>query len=411
MTESQIKIYILTHGVDFTEAALEFAEEFGAKRQNMVYNAPVEFIDGKKSVTSLRRPQELFLIGLDGYKVCVSAVSPIPNRKCAVVDYIDGVLKIATPTQPNLIDGLLEITYVKQPEYYSLTTSTGRDIKRIVSSCGYNEMNIWPWHDCAIKGKCSFCGINTLNKKNNNGEDMMHALELGQINAEVYWKDRGDDVKKEICEAIELARYDECFTEGIHLIMITGNLDESQLNLQAQIYADISYEITKEFGPIFREGIVAVTAPPNDLNYLQIMKDGGVDICVLNLEAYTPAAFDLHCKGKSKLGRDHYIASLEKGVEIFGYGKSWTNFVLGLEDHNELLNGCIELAKKGINPGANVLHIDYGSSLTIDPPTYETVIEFYTKLADILREYKMEPYYSEKALRTSLTNEAYAGRF
>lgn len=409
-TESLVKAYILTHGVEFSPAAMLQAKEINAKGQNFVYNAPVDYKGENKNISQLKRPQELMIEGLDGYTVCVSAVSPVKNRKHAIVNVKDNELYISTPAKPDLTVGVKSVTYVKEPEYYSQKTSTGRDIKRIISSCGLNELNIWPWHDCAVKGKCSFCGINTVKKNINDSGDLLHALELKNLNADLFWKENKDRIIDEIIESIDIAKDDKCFINGIHLIMISGNLENTQLNIQARIYADISRAIKTKFGNIFNEGIVAVTAPPSDLSNLELMRQFGVDICVINLEAYSDDAFKKHCKGKAEIGKQQYIAALEEGVKIFGWGNSWTNFVLGLENHNILLDGCFKLASAGINPSANVLHIDYGSTLDIEPPTYETVIDFFKKLDVILKENDLLPYYSEKALRTSLSNEAYANR-
>ena len=408
--ESHVKVYILTHGVVFTDAAVEHAVAVNAKRQNLVYNTTVEFKNGRRTKTNYNRPQELLLQGFDGYTVCASAVSEVLGRKPAIVNFVNGELTIETPAIPHLAKGVANITYVEEPAYYSLFTSKNRSVKRIISACGYDEMNLWPWHDCAVDKKCSFCGINSTNKglKNN---DWLHALNLRNENGPAFWNSAKEEVLEELTEAITLAIDDDCYKEEVHMIMISGNLDNNQLDLQAEIYSDMAKVISENFPNRFKEGIVAVTAPPNDLSYLEVMKSNGIEIGVFNLEVFTEEGFNTHCPGKAVIGRQHHLDTLVKGVEVFGWGKSWTNFVLGLENINELLEGCDFLAKQGINPSANVLHIDYGSSLKIEPPTYEDVIFFYTELASILKENKLSPYYCAKALRTSLSNEAFENRF
>lgn len=411
-TESYIKAYILTNGVDFSKSAIDHAISIGAKGQNMVYNCPVNIDGGKYKPIRDFRPQELFVYGLDGFRVCVSCVSPVPGRMHAYVDFKDGKLIISTSGYKELALGISKIEFVLTPEYYSKKLSSGRNIKRVVSSCGYNELNLWLWHDCSVEGKCSFCGINTVKKLNNNQDDLMYALEMTNIkDSYSYWIQNKEEIIVEVCEAIEIAKDDPCFMDRLHFIMITGNLKNSLLNLQSDIYADVASTVSKKFGKLFYEGIVAVTAPPSDLGKLEMMKSHGIDIVVFNLEAYTPESFDIHCKGKTKIGREHFLKALIKGVDVFGHGKSWSNFVLGLETPDELLEGCRILASKGINPSANVLHIDYGSSLEIEPPTYEEVVYFFKELDVILKTNNLEPYYTEEALRTSLSNEAYHNRF
>lgn len=421
--ESLAKAYILTHGIRFSSDALRLASLVNAKRQNAVYNLPAQDVDKRvigtqntalqiiQSTDRMDRPQELLLTGSDGYTVCVSAVAPVPCREPAYLDFFGGQLRLATPSWPNIGQSLESVSFVTQPMYYNMLTTSGRPVQRWVSACGYNEMNIWPWHDCAISRPCNFCGINMVQKRTDRDVDFLHALELRrESDAERVWSSIRDTVISEITEAVGLAIDDDCYREAIYLILISGNLADHQLDDQARIYSDIAKAIIQKHPERFADGVVAVTAPPKDLGLLSMMKDCGIDVGVFNLEAFTPDAFTQHCPGKDRIGRNHYLKTLEKGVEVFGWGNSWCNFVLGLEPVAELLSGCEELAFQGVTPGANVLHRDYGASQLHNPPDLETVIGFYRNLAEIYRRHKHQPYYSQLALRTSLANEAFAGR-
>ncbi len=421
-TESLAKAYILTHGVRFSTSALEYADEVKAKRQNMVYNVPaadtVEHT--RQSFASLSLlgndhrlapPQELFLIGDDGYTVCVSAVAPVHGRESAVVDFLEGRLILNTPSRPDLGRRLAATEYVPQPAYYDLQTASGRAVSRWVSACGYDEMNVWPWHDCAIGQPCSFCGINAVQKQAGRDVDLVHALAFRRDSTtDRQWEEVRESVLAEITESVALAIDDDCYRDEVHLILISGNLADHQLDTQATIYAEVAAAITAGNPGRFAEGVVAVTAPPHDVQLLRKMFESGIEVGVFNLEAFSPAAFSRHCPGKDRIGRDHYLEALACGVEVFGWGRSWCNFVLGLEPAVDLLAGCDELASKGITPGANVLHLDHGAPVQHVPPDFETVIGFYSELANIYRRHNHRPYYCQLALRTSLANEAFAGR-
>jgi hypothetical protein len=423
--ESLAKAYVLTHGVRFTQDALCSAAHVNAKRQNAVYNLPAEDTARAgqpeaprehapllllRPADRLDRPQELFLTGEDGYTVCVSAVAPVPGREPAVVESCRGQLLLVTPSRPDAGQTLDRVEFVPQPAYYDRQTSSGRSVQRWVSACGYNEMNIWPWHDCAISRLCTFCGINAVQKQAGRDVDLLHALSMSRDDADQAWSSVRESVIAEIIEAIGLAIGDDCYRDAIHLIIISGNLADHQLDAQARIYADIAGAITHRHPGRFAEGVVAVTAPPLDIGLLRVMRDGGIEVGVFNLEAFTPVAFARHCSGKNRIGRSHYLKTLEKGVEVFGWGRSWCNFVLGLEPAADLLSGCEELASQGVTPGANVLHRDHGASVKHEPPNLETVTNFYRELAAICRRHKQRPYYCQLALRTSLANEAFAGR-
>ncbi|WP_373653112.1 radical SAM protein [Schlesneria sp. DSM 10557] len=422
-TESLAKAYVLTHGVHFTPSALRFASQVNAKQQNAVYNLPAaeksrthkhdETITSPASRSEQRfnRPQELFFTGDDKYTVCTSAVAPVPGRECAVVDLCDDRLTLVTPSIPDIGRRLNRIEFVTRPSYYDKLTATGRSVQRWVSACGYDEMNIWPWHDCAISRTCSFCGINAVEKKAGRNLDLIHAVDMRrEIDVDSYWLTVRDEVVSEILQAVDLAIDDDCYQDEIHLILISGNLADNQLDAQARIYADLANAITRRHPARFAEGAVAVTAPPSDLGLLRVMRENGIEVGVFNLEAFSPSAFESHCPGKCRIGRDRYLKTLEAGVDVFGWGKSWCNFVLGLESPTDLLAGCEYLASRGVTPGANVLHRDHGASLRLDPPTPETVVDFYRQLANICRRHEHRPYYCQLALRTSLANEAFAGR-
>lgn len=421
--ESLVKAYILTHGVEFSVDALEHATATNAKRQNVVYNLPATGglsvanakslrLSLKNSSSELARPQELFLIGEGGYTTCVSAVAPVAGRQCAVVDFRDGRLAIDTPSRPEFGECVVEVRFVPQPAYYDKKTSTGRSVTRWVSACGYDEMNVWPWHDCAIGKTCTFCGINSVQKEAGKSADLVHSLAWRkEASATTQWSNVRDQVLSEILEAVALAIDDDCYREEVHLILISGNLADHQLDDQALIYSELAEAITSRYPGRFAEGAVAVTAPPRDLELVGKMKESGIDVGVFNLEAFSPDAFAKHCPGKNKIGRDQYLDALHHGVNVFGWGNSWCNFVLGLEPLEALLEGCEQLAANGITPGANVLHLDHGATLQCDPPTVEEVIVFFQNLAQIHRMHNHRPYYCQKALRTSLANEAFDKRF
>ena len=182
------------------------------------------------------------------------------------------------------------------------------------------------------------------------------------------------------------------------------------MDIQSQIYAEIAENIKSKVTNKLSEGIVVVMTPPKDVNMLIKMKDSGIQIVVFNLEVGNEPWFSKYCPGKSELGIDFFENKLKQAVNIFGKGNVWTNFVLGLEPVDKLIEVCRELAKFGIVPGANVLHFDKGNQLDCSRPKKEDVIYFFTELSKIYRENNIKPYYCSKALRTSLSNEAFDGR-
>jgi hypothetical protein len=396
MNETVLKAYILSRGVVFTEAALRNATEKKAKGQNLVYNAPKGY---NKS-----RPQELLITGSDGYEVVASCIAPDDENRAVVIDF-EG-LKLVAKIDHEIVESI-SIEYIREPDYYAKTTSNGTPLKRLVSACGLDELNIWPWHDCGISHKCKFCGINTILHESES-KDLFTSLSLS--NNPYKWNNSKDYFLAELTEAIEMAKHDPCYDEHLHLILISGNLKNDQLDLQANIYCDIAESLKISVGNKATEGVVAVMMPPKNPALLQKMKDSGIDIVVFNLEVAQNPYFEEIVPGKARLGRDFILERLEQSVAIFGRDKVWSNFVFGLEPVEGLVEMCEYLASKGITPGANVLHLDKGSVLKKKPPTVNEIVYFYQKLADIYKKYDLNPYYCQKALRTGLANEAYDGR-
>lgn len=393
-----MKAEILTRGVVFTPAALDFAASVNAKGQNLVYNAPKGYTAG--------RPQELFLAGEDEYVTVVSCVSAHGHREPVTVD-VSGNGEVHCRLGNVVISREVDVSFVKQPEYYRKQLSNGDFAQKYISACGYDELNIIPWKGCLISSVCHFCGVNNVAVKN--PSDALHAAHMRRNSS--AWDSVRQDYLSALSESIDHALRAECYSEHMHVILISGNLPNDQLDYQADIYCDIAAHIKDQVSPKSSEGIVAVITPPHDMGRLEKLKDSGVSIVVFNLEVGNDPWFTKYCPGKSALGRDFFIDRLKHAATIFGRGKSWTNFVLGLEPTDRLLALCEDLAKHGVVSSANVLHVDEGSRLDCIPPTKETVVHFFSELSNINRRYGFDAFYCSKALRTSLSNEMQDGRF
>lgn len=396
--ETDLKAEILTRGVLFTPGGLAHAARVGAKGQNLVYNAPKGFAKG--------RPQELFLQGEDGYLTVVSCVSAHGKVEPITVD-VSASGSLYCRLGGKNISEQVRLSFVKQPEYYAKILSNGDTAQKYISACGYDELNIIPWKGCLISSVCRFCGVNSVAVKN--PTDALHAAHLKRDS--LGWETARRMYLKCLSESIDHALQDECYSEHMHVILISGNLPNDQLDQQADIYCDIASHIKDQLVEKSSEGIVAVITPPHDLAKLEKLKQSGVSIAVFNLEVGNDPWFTKYCPGKSALGRDFFIDRLKHAATVFGRGRSWTNFVLGLEPMDRLLALCEELAGYGIVSSANVLHVDEGSRLDCDPPSKESVMNFFYELSKINRRHGFDAFYCAKALRTSLSNEMHDNRF
>ena len=184
----------------------------------------------------------------------------------------------------------------------------------------------------------------------------------------------------------------------------------NELDIQSEIYAEIAERIYPIISNKATEGIVSVMMPPNNFKLISKLKKSYVEKIVFNLEVGNEPYFSKYCPGKNDLGLEHINKALIEAVNVFGKGNVWSNFVFGLEPLDLIIKVCEDLALKGIVPSANVLHIDSGNRLDGEVPSEDDIAIFFSSVADIYRKYGLKPYYCSKALRTSLTNEAYEER-
>jgi hypothetical protein len=392
--ETYLKALILSRGVVFSEKALKVSVLEKAKRQNLVYNMPLNATNS--------RPQELIIKNVgDSYSVVVSCVASNPTSSPVVLD-ADEEGKLFALVDDEKVENV-EIHFVEEPEYYAMKLSNGEQVKKYVSACGLDELNIIPWKGCAISRGCRFCGINNFVKPNE-----LSAHRISRDNNE--WKKVSEEYLDNLEEAILIAKKSECYKEHAHVILIAGNLDNNNLDFETEVFSSIAKRVAPLVNDISEEGVVAVITPPNNIKYIDELKKAGVEKVVFNLEAITECGFEKYCPEKADLGYQFFIDRLKYAIDVLGKGNVWTNLVFGLENVEETLEKCAELIVDGVVISANVLHLDKGNSLDCDVPSTKDVIDFFYRLDLLNKQEGFVPFYCAKALRTSLSNEAHAMR-
>ena len=392
--ETYLKAEILSRGVIFSERALAISLQNNAKKQNLVYNMPL-------NATS-NRPQELLIRNvLDQYEVVVSCVSTTGDLTPVQIEASEDGFMYAVIDNKRVKD--IEMQFVKEPEYYKERLLNGESVKKYISACGLDELNIIPWKGCAISKSCKFCGINNFINV-----DELSAHSISKNIEE--WTSSCEEYLSCLEEAITIALQSQCYENHAHVILIAGNLENDQLDLETKIFSDIAARIKGLVDDVSNEGIVAVITPPRNMTLIKNLYAAGVQKVVFNLEAITETGFQKYCPGKSDLGYDYFVDRLKYAVDIFGKGNVWTNLVFGLEEKEEVLTRCLDLIHAGIVISANVLHLDKGNTLDCNIPKASECIDFFYRLDRLNTLENFVPFYCAKALRTSLSNEAHDGR-
>lgn len=392
--ETFLKLSILCRGIVFTSKALEVANLCKAKGQNLVYNMPIG--------SNGSRPQELIIRNItDSYETVVSCVAPNSMRKAVLLDVDEkGLLKAYID---NCLVRNVEINFVKEPLYYRRFLNSGDYVKKYVSACGLDELNIIPWKGCNISKLCRFCGINNYIEH----EDITAQIISGDY---FEWERQKSEYLLNLNNAVKIALDDNCYDEHAHVILISGNLANDSLDYQAKVFSEIANSISSLVIDKSNEGIVAVMSPPKTYSLMHNMKQSGINKVVFNLEAVTEEGFKKYCPGKAELGYGYYLERLIYAVEVFGKGNVWSNLVFGLESLEDTILGCERLINNGIVVSANILHLDKGNSLDCTIPDECSTLDFFHRLNELNVLNNFAPFYCQKALRTSLSNEIFAHR-
>lgn len=285
---------------------------------------------------------------------------------------------------------LSEVTFLHRPHFWEYKTSCGTPTKQLAQMYGLNCLNFNIFSGCEFHnvGKgCQFCSVkNTVNRK-----DPVKIL-------------KSSDELAEVCSLA--TEYDE-----LEFIIITGG---SYLNSELEF--DRHMEVIKKVkdklpwnGRI--KGNVSMM-PPKNMKRLIELYNNGVENPSFNMEVWPKHNFEKICPGKEKyVGFEHIINSLLYLEEIYGRGRVWSNFVLGITSIDDLKKGFSFMAEHGIIPGANIYHSEVGAKLgkSLGRIDEKDVLEIYHYAADLYHRYGYRPYFNAGILRNSLANEVFEG--
>lgn len=207
--------------------------------------------------------------------------------------------------------------------------------------------------------RCKFCGIELTLKDRST---------VGYKNA------------KSLVETILLAKE----LDGISNIVFTSGVARDEEKALAK-YAEICLEVKKATVLPIQLQII----PPNDLSWLQRLRDSGVDALGVHIETFDPEVFERITPGKARIGFNYYVQTWKEAVNVFGRWQVSTYVLVGLGERLQtILDGTALCAEIGVYPFIVPFRPIAGTPMEdVKPPTPEVMKYVYTEAAKILSKY------------------------
>jgi radical SAM protein (TIGR04043 family) len=258
---------------------------------------------------------------------------------------------------------MAQVELMGMAKFYEHKTSTGIPMQKIgllhcpttfattlLQTCVF-------WED---ERRCKFCGI------------------------ELTLKDRstvGFKNAKSLVETILLAKE----LDGISNIVFTSGVAKDEEKALGK-YAEICSEVKKATGLPIQLQII----PPENLTWLQRLKDSGVDALGVHIETFDPEVFEKITPGKARIGFNKYVETWKEGVNVFGRWQVSTYVLVGLGERLEtIIEGTALCANIGVYPFIVPFRPIAGTPMeNVKPPRPEVMEYVYTEAARILSKYE-----------------------
>jgi hypothetical protein len=348
--ELALKAAVLVEGLRVDESAVEGVGARYHEDISAVFGYYIERV-GPSTVF----PADFKLPGGTVVKVCYNSHSPYLARK------EDGELRLEKNGRP-----LSPIGWVERPRYYERTTFDGVPMARIAPIRGECALRICNtvacinWRDGL---QCRYCNMNAAQQ-----------IRPGTV-----------ELRKTPQQFGEVAS--AALEEGIHFhTVLSGGFLPG--NRTEDDFVAILGAIREQTGLQGRLPAMVNLRAPLDLSQIDRLHEAGASCIALDLEVWHPAMFPAICPGKARrVGRENWLRALEYAVEIFGAGKVYSAFVLGLEEKEAYLAAAEYLVPRGIFPLLVPWVVMAGSKLEGHrAPHPEWMLEVNERVVDILAE-------------------------
>jgi len=262
----------------------------------------------------------------------------------------------------------------------------------------------WHWN---TKKACQFCDANPKREGFQTLMPSLNTLVDMEFDELSWWEKYGKGYLDGIQYTFKYIAENEQVGPHQHLQLMAGNMPHSETLWE--ICRQIAERINKVRPISTFDSYLNIGAPSKDTTqYLRTAKDEmGFRQIAFNLEVVGEERFKEVCPGKARtIGYANYVQALEQAVSIFGFGNVRSNFVLGAQPTEELIEGVRELAKKGIVADYSVFVPKQGTPWeSKQSPDMQEIVRFTKVLADIYRQYNFKGIYCSLSSRSNILNE------
>lgn len=261
---------------------------------------------------------------------------------------------------------LRDIELLPIPHFYSKLTSDNIPMSKIALLHGSDCLASTVVQTCVYWKKnlpCQFCGIQLSFQSG----DTIAKKTPKQLREVV-----GAAIEEKICR---------------HMTLTMGSL--SRPDKGAAIYAEIVREIKKYYDiPIHVQ-----LEPPEKIQFLEDLRDVGVDTIGIHIESFDDKVLRTICPGKVQISLEQYKESWKSAVELFGKNQVESYVLVGLgESDQSIIQGSKLLLKLGVIPYVVPFRPISGTPLENHPtPSSSRLLNLFIQLARLLRDYNIDP--------------------
>ena len=397
---TKIKIKILEEGVKFQPLSLfsDIIKEIKFKNKT-IFKKPlsngIEVYDYSSRIEII--PSEILLSDNKNESIVKCRYNP---KSSIELTWKDGKLEI----YQNKNKSKLNVNFIKEYDILQQKIDDEFLVGDYVDVVGMDRISLLLFEGCYnwICGKqCKFCDLHPKKVSEKVCKPTLNNL-YKYNNVDEWWNSQKDLFFQNTNLALDKLLKNTMLKHK-HLFIMAGNLVDSKTVWKFLI--EFVENLTRQFD-LQDFDTIANVCPHDSIESLKKLKKLGIKQVQYNLEIANKNLFTATCPGK--INYEEFVSKLYEAVNIFGKGNVRSNFVLGLQDYNELINECEKFAGKGVVADYSVFQPKKNTPYSnLKAPKMEDVIDFTKKLVKIYTKYNQHPIFCSLSSRSSIVNEVY----